>query len=171
MAEKLWENKQYLLAAAAIVLLLTCYELAFKDTIAAWQTNQRLKAQLAQVADMTLQPAYLARKNSNLSKIIGSYVSDTAAFRSNIIGSISSLAEKEHVKLSEVPSQNPLYQAGSFTVQKLGFEGGFIPLLKVLNQLQAQKGIGIVRSVNYRASVQRQNKTIIMEVYLETVSH
>lgn len=173
MLNQLPIKKEYLLVAATALLLLICYQLAFKRTLEAWQTNRQLKAQLAQAADLSYQPAYLERKNNNLARIIDCYQADTAAFRSNSISTIASIAEKEQVKLSEVPVQNPLYHTDRFIIQKLNFEGNFFTLAKMLNQLQALKGIGIVRSADYKTTENRSGpgsaRKLMLEVYLETV--
>jgi hypothetical protein len=166
-------KKEYLLIAAAIVLLLLSYQLAFKKTAEAWQVNKQLKAQVAQAADLSYEPAYLERKNNNLSKIIALYKTDTVTFRSNTISVISSIAEKENVKLSEVPLQDPIYHTDQFIIQKLNFEGSFFALTKVLNQLQATSGVGIVRAATYKVVGIRSGvddvKKLVLEVYLETV--
>jgi hypothetical protein len=173
MLKQLPIKKEYLLIAGSIVLLLLCYRLAFSKTIAAWQVNKALKSQLAQASDLSYQPAYLERKNNNLSKIISRYKTDTVAFRSNAISAISSIAEKENVKLSEVPLQDPLYHADQFIIQKLNFEGGYFALTKVLDQLQATSGIGAVRAATYKVIGIRlgaeDEKKLVLEVYLETV--
>lgn len=166
-------KREYLLIAVSIVLLLLCYQLAFKKTIEAWQVNKQLKTQVAQAADLSYQPAYLERKNNNLSKIIALYKTDTIAFRSNTISVISSIAESENVKLSEVPLQDPIYHADQFIIQKLDFEGGFFALTKVLNQLQATNGVGVVRAATYKVTGTRSGvddvRKLVLEVYLEAV--
>ena len=171
MFQKLPVKKEYLLIAATVIGLLVCYELAFKKTIAAWQLNSSLKSRLARSADLTYQPQYQERKNKNLDKIISLYKADTVNFRSNIIGIISTLAEKEDVKLSEVPTQDPLYHNDQFIIQKLNFEGDYFALLKVLKAIQSAGDIGIVRSVTIKtvmaASGSGQVKKLMMEVYLE----
>jgi hypothetical protein len=172
MINQLLIKKNYLLIAGTAIFLLLCYQLAFKKTLEAWQTNKQLQAKLAQAADLNYQPAYLERKNNNLGRIIDRYKTDTAAFRSNSISTIASIAEKEQVKLSEVPVQNPLFHSGQFTIQKLSFEGGFFALIKVVNQLQALKGIGMVRSVDFKTTETRSgsnlSKKLMVDVYLET---
>jgi DNA polymerase III delta prime subunit len=175
MLNQLPIKKDYLLIAATIIFLLLCYQLAFKKTLEAWQTNKQLKAQIGRAADLSYQPAYVQRKNNNLNKIISLYKIDTTAFRSSIVSTIASIAEKEQVKLSEVPVQNPLYHTDHFIIQKLNFEGSFFALAKVLNRLQALKGIGIVRSADYKTTEVRSGsnpaKKLTLEVYLETVNN
>ena len=173
MLKQIPVKKEYLLIAASIILLLSCYELAFKKTIEAWQTGKQLKAQAAQAADLSYQPAYLERKNDNLSNIINRYKTDTVDFRSNLISTIASIAEKEDVKLSEVPIQDPLYHTDQFIIQKLKFEGDFFALTKMYGQLLATKGIGVPRSAVFKVLEIRSStdnvKKLVMEVYLEAV--
>jgi len=56
---------------------------------------------------VNFQPGYSERKSANISRILNMYKVDTVNYRSNIISKISSIAEKENVKLSEVPVEDP----------------------------------------------------------------
>lgn len=166
-------KKEYLLVAGTIIAVLICYQLAFKKTIMAWQLNKQLNTQLTQASDLNVQPAYLERKSANLSKITALYKTDTTAFRSNVISNIAGIAEKENVRLSEVPLQDPSYNTDKFIIQKLDFEGDFFSLTKVLKQLQSTPQIGMLRSVTYKSIGIRSNsdesKKLVLEVYLELV--
>ena len=172
MLKQLPFKKEYLFIVSVIILLLISYQLAFKKTVEAWQINKQLKVQIAQASDLSIQPAYLDRKNANLSKIIGFYKTDTAGFRSNIISTISLIAEKQNVKLSEVPLQDPLYHNDKFIIQKLSFEGDFFDLAKVLDQLEKTKGIGVSRSVSFKKMKGNPNNNVdklTLDVYFETI--
>lgn len=171
MLKQLHLKKEYGLIAAAIIGLLVCYHLAFKKTFIAWQLNQNLNQQLLQSADLSYQPGYMERKNDNLDKIIKLYKADTVNFRSNVLGTISSIAERENVKLSEVPSQDPVYHTNTFIIEKLSFEGDYFSLVKTLNQLQSVSKIGIVRAATLKSvgthSSNDESKKTVLEVYLE----
>ncbi|BAU54917.1 hypothetical protein [Mucilaginibacter gotjawali] len=173
MLKQLSIKREYLLVAASILLLIISYHLAFKKTIEAWQEHNRLNKELMQSAGVDLQPAYLNRKNHNIGQIINFYKTDTVAFRSSAISAIASIAEKENVKLSEVPTQDPIYHTDKFIIQKLDFEGDYFALTRMLNQLQATKGIGVCRSATFRVITTRTTvaevKKLVLEVYLETV--
>jgi hypothetical protein len=166
-------KKEHLLIAGTIIAMLICYQLAFKKTIIAWQLNKQLNMQLTQAGDLSVQPAYLERKNINLTKIISLYKTDTTAYRSNVISNIANIAEKENVKLSEVPLQDPLYHTDKSIIQRLDFEGDFFALTKVLKQLQSTPQIGMLRSIAYKSLSIRTNsdehKKLVLEVYLELV--
>jgi hypothetical protein len=171
MLKKIPLKKEHLFIIAAIMICLICYRLAFQKTIEAWQIHQQLSRQIATAADLSDQPAYLERKQANLNKIISLYRADTITFRSNIISTISGVAERGGVKLSEVPAQDPSYNTDKFIIQKLSFEGGFFAMTKVLRQLQSTTGIGMVRAFTYRSvglkSSNDQTKKLILEVYME----
>lgn len=174
MLKQLPIKKEYLLGIATILVFFVCYQLAFKKTLTLWQAHSQLEAQIARTADLSVEPAYLERKNRNLDKIIAGFKADTVAFRSNIIGTISSIAEQEHVKLTEVPAQTPLYHAGQFIVEKLRFDGDFFSLSKVLSRLQSTAGIGFLRCAEFKTIDTRQASTragkLVLDVYLEIVA-
>jgi hypothetical protein len=135
--------------------------------------HSHLKNELSQSTGLDVQPAYLNRKNHNLDQIIALYKTDTVAFRSSAISAIASIAEKENVKLSDVPTQDPSYHTGKFIVQKLSFEGDYFALSKTLNLLQSTPGIGMCRSAVFKVFTTRTStdevKRLVLEVYLETV--
>jgi hypothetical protein len=171
MLKELKLKKEYLLVAASIAVLFICYQLAFKKTIAAWKVHHDLQKQITESGDVTTQPGYLVRKNFNLNNIINLFNADTINFRSNILSSISLLAERENVKLSEVPSQDPVYHTPQFIIQKLNFEGDYFALLKTLNRIESTRQIGMVRSAGIRSvkssDYNSDKKKLVMEVYME----
>ena len=164
-------NKIYLLISGTALLLIICYLQAFDKTIVAWQLNSNLHQQLSQSADITLAPLYQGRKNANLEKIIDLYKADTIDFRSNILSKISSIAEQENVKLTEVPGKDPLYHNDQFIIQKLNFDGDYFSLLKIINRLQSTKDIGMIRAIALKkmidVSSSHKLSKLILEVYLE----
>ncbi|SDQ01667.1 hypothetical protein SAMN05428975_5922 [Mucilaginibacter sp. OK268] len=163
-------KKEYLLIAGAVILLLICYQLAFKNTITAWQFNRQLKTQLQQTGDISYQPGYLDRKSKNLEHILVLYRSDTALFRSNTISTIAVLAEKYRVKLAEVPAQDEVYHTERAIIQKLNFEGDFFALNSFLNQLESSESVGVVRAVEFklqRKDAEPVSKKLMMGVYME----
>jgi len=173
MLDKIPLKKDYILGISALLLLVLSYEFAFKKTIEAWQINKKLKSELIQSADLGVQPAYIERKNNNLSKVLGLYKADTVAFRNNTINTISAIAEKENVKLSGVPLQDPLFYNEKFTVQKLSFSGRYFDLTKAFAQIEKTSGIGRIRSATYRILPPQQaggpDKILSLELYFEIV--
>lgn len=164
-------NQNYLLGAGAVLMLFVSYQLAFKPTIAAWQTHGQLKQQMANVTDVSTSPAYMARKSKNLEQIISNYQLDSATFRTNVINTIAGIAEHENVKLTGVPADEDFYHTPRFIVQKITVEARFFDLLKLLDQAEKAKAIGLLRSATFKAG--RSNSTadnippLSLELYLE----
>jgi hypothetical protein len=171
MLEKLPIKKEYLLIAATIGLLLLSYRLAFKHTIEAWKIHNELQSKLTRSTDLSYQPEYLERKNANIDKSISQYKADTTEFRSNIINTISSIAEKENVKLTEVPVQDVSYRTDHFIIEKLGFEGDYFSLVRLAHDLQLTSNIGMIRSEQWKMTTinlsSKQIKKMVLEVYME----
>lgn len=164
-------KKEYLLIAGTLVLFWICYQLAFKRTIEAWQLHSQLNSQLTRQADVSYQPGYLERKNSNLSRIIASFRIDSVMFRSNTITEIAALAEKEDAKLSAVPTEQLYYHTEHYILQQVEFEGDSFSLISLLNTLQKANNIGYVRSVSFKVKANHHNreegKKLLMDVFLE----
>lgn len=84
------------------------------------------------------------------------------------------MAEKENVKLSEVPTDNPELHKEKLIVEKLAFEGDYVPLLKTLNELEKTSGIGLVRSIDIKSvnhhSDEKSSKKLILTIQLVTHS-
>ena len=163
-------KKDYLLIAGTVLLFLICYQLAFKLTINDWQLNRQLTGEALQSGDLSYQPGYLERKDRNLEKILALYRSDTTLFRSSTLSAIAALAEKNRVKLTDVPVQESVYHTGRSIVQKLSFEGDFFALNGFLNQLESLGGVGMSRAVNFktvRKGAEPGSGKLMLEVYME----
>jgi len=171
MVKELLHKKEYWVIAGTIVLILLCYQLAFKKTIAAFQVNSHLKMQLAQASDVAYQPEYLDRKAQNMETILARYKTDTLNLRGNTIATIASIAEKEDVKLSGVPNQDPAFNTAHFIIQKLDFEGNYPALVKTLSHLEEQQNIGVPRSVALKTVEERTSdkaaRKTVMEILME----
>jgi hypothetical protein len=164
-------KREYLLVAATVIILIICYQLAFKRTIEAWQINRQLKTQMTQSSDLSIQPGYIERKNTNLSRILDLYQADTLNFRNEAVSKISSIAEAENVKLAEVPNQDQTFHIAEFSIQRLSFEGDYSSLVKTIGDLQHAKGIGILRSAIIKKVKSHTTNDaapkLVLQVYLE----
>ena len=164
-------KKEYLLIAGAIILLYASYQLAFKKTVELIQIHHNLTSELATALDLSYQPGYLERKSRNLDAIIDRYKMDSLSLRGNTIALISQIADKEHVKLSDVPDPDPMYRNEHFIIQRLDFEGDYFALTKMLHQLESTNGIGMPRSVTWKAMDKapgnHTDKKLVLQVCFE----
>lgn len=170
MLKKLPFKPEHLLALATILLLMLGYQLAFKKTIGANRLNRELRSASAQPQDLSYQLAYLERKVQNLERILQRYALDSIAFRSHALGVIASIAEKTGVTLTGVPVQDPSDHTTLFRVQRLDFEGDYFSLLRMLQLLQSQPGIGVLRSLKFKTTRSNadKNEKLTLEVYMES---
>jgi len=169
---KYWPfEKKYLLICGAVLLTLVSYLLAVKNTLAAWEVNKQLKSQLAQGTDLSYDSEYLDRKNQNLDRLIARYKVDTAIFRSSMLSNISVLAETNHARLVDAPVNDAAFRTENYMVQKLSFEGNFFDLNKLLNQIERNDRVGVMRALEFRMVEQRAGieefKKLQLVVYLE----
>ena len=164
-------KKEYGLIAGAIILLLLCYQLAFKKTIEAFAINRDLKSKVAENSNLDYQPDYLNRKSKNLDDILSKYHLDSLNLRNNSIATLASIAQRSNVKLAGLPNQDPQYSTNQYILQKVEFEGDYFSLLKLINNLQTATGVGIPRSIVWKSVTknpgQGETKKLTMEVYFE----
>ena len=167
MLKKIAVKNEYFLIAGTLLLLFLSYELAFKKTLEAWQLNSNLKSRLLQSNNIAVQPEYLKRKNTNLDKLIGLYKADTTVLRNNLINIVSLLANKENVKLSEVPVQDPANISEHFIIERLHFEGDYFSLMRLSEKLQKENNIGMVRSESWKVSELNTSSNKVKKLGLE----
>ena len=171
MLKNLPIKKNYILIAGIVLFLMISYQLSFRKTVEAWILHRQLTGQVAKANNLDYQPGYLERKSTNLDNILNLYKADTSLLRSNIISTITLVAEKQNVKLIEVPTQDAFYHTDKFIIQKLNFEGNFFDLNKFLNQLHSLDQIGMIRSVDFKlitpGSGAENEKKLTMQIYLE----
>ncbi|WP_345954234.1 hypothetical protein [Mucilaginibacter sp. PAMB04168] len=166
-------KKAYLLAGITILLSLLSIKLAFLPTFKARQINQRLSTQLQSPVGMAYSPAYLHRKSRNLDTILTLYQVDSLTFRSQVLTSLSALAQKHQVKVIELPSDidNPYNRTSVYQVQKIGLQGSFAQVTRLYNELQATAKIGRIRSALYSVKEQRTSngtdRLLRLDLFLE----
>lgn len=171
MLQKLFINKTYLFAAGVLLLFLVSYQLAFKNTIAAWKTNRHLKEQLNRQTDVTYQPAYLERKNKNLDAIIAKLKIDSSEFKGRVIATLAKLTEKSNVKIIRLYDDDEYYHTKFNLVQRVDLEGNYFELLKFLDQIEQLNGVGVLRSVDIssRKNTALNSPKLTMTIWMDSI--
>ncbi|WP_158829389.1 hypothetical protein [Mucilaginibacter lacusdianchii] len=167
-----FRRSQWFAALAALLFLLSI-KFAFLRTWQAWHIHQQLSAQLVRASDVSYQPGLLNRKQANLAQTLELFRVDSTVYRSWLLTSFSMLAEKEKVKVVDVPeADNQPYQASRYRIQQLGFEGSFFALTRLVYAAEAFKGTGYIRSIVYRkvnvSAMGKQGSALQLYLYLET---
>lgn len=169
--EKIFLEKKYLIYVVVAGFSLICYQMAFKPTIEAWQSRSALKARILQSAGKSGQPDYLIRKKVNLDTLVARFKIDTGVFRTGVLNKIALIAQKQDVKLIDIPAPDPLSSAGPYLVQKLVMEGTYFALLKTLDGLRTAGQVGFIRSVSIRMPEKDTpvKQALAMTIYLEVI--
>ncbi|MGY4538132.1 hypothetical protein ACVW0P_002552 [Mucilaginibacter sp. UYNi724] len=166
------QDRKYILWAALVAFLLICYQLAFKPTIEAWSNNRVLTANAAQSNTETTKPLYQVRKKRNLDTLIARFRIDTAVFRNQVLNKIGLIAQKQNVRLTDIPVPDALSSTGSYLIQKLVMEGEYNALLYTLDQMRSTAEIGFIRSVALQMPDRdrlTKQQVLHMTVYVETI--
>ncbi|MCC8409356.1 hypothetical protein LJ707_10465 [Mucilaginibacter sp. UR6-1] len=143
--DKLLNKPGYLLLAGGLLMLYLAYQFAFKQTLEALQANRQLHAQLESGEDLVAQPGFTKRKSLNLERALELYKVDTATFRSTLITTMSLLAEKHSLRMTDIPTVADT--ASDSQQHRVILQGSYHNMIRFLNDAEKIKGYGQLRSV------------------------
>lgn len=165
-----WKNKNNILLAVGILALtFLTYQFAIKNTIAAYETNKRLKTSLMSNSVEFLPADFMQRKDRNLKKILGKYSLDPVTFKGKSIGEVASIAERENLKLIEIPVLDPFYNTEKFLIQRMDFEGDFYSIVRFIQRIQNEQKVGVLKSLSLKTEMNgiEQGKKLSLEIFLQ----
>jgi hypothetical protein len=168
--------KSYLLAGATALLWLLAVRMAFYPAWQAYQLHARLNQKLQAESTSSYQPALLQRKNDNLKAILTLYRADSTAYRNVMLTTLSAIAEKSGVTVTELPDYALESALGSvkYDVHKVGLEGDFASLTKFYHAAEFAPNIGRIRSARYimpdRRLVLAHEAKLKLYLFLKTVN-
>ncbi len=143
------------------------YQLALKKTWKAFMLNRELLGKLDTLGDLSYQPEYLNRKNTNLDRIINKYKIDSLVFRGRAIAEIAALAEAENVRLTELPVKDAYLKSDKYLIQRLNFEGDYYSLLRFIQKIHAQRNVGVIRCLSLKKLPPTASQRLSLEVFLQ----
>lgn len=168
--------KSYLLAAAAVLLWLLALRMAFYPAWQAYRLHARLDSKLQAGSATGYQPALLQQKDENLKAILALYRADSTAYRNIMLTTLSAIAEKSGVTVTELPDHALESAQGSvkYDIHKVGLEGDFASLTKFYHAAESASKIGRVRSARYvmpdRRLALEHGAKLKLYLFLETVN-
>jgi hypothetical protein len=161
-------RKDLVLAIGTLLLVIACYQLAVKQTVQLWQLHRQLVLQAGEADGVSYQPDYLERKSRNLDVVLKRFQTDTMAFHNQVINNIALIAEKNGVRLKEVPDTDPSLTHPRFILQKLIFQGDYFALMRLLAELETTADIGVIRSVVLRRQSRSAEQALpVLEILLQ----
>jgi hypothetical protein len=171
MGKKLsWKKKNQLLLAGALLLCWLTWSFAIRNTFALRSHCLVLQAKLDSAAGAPEQLASLRAELHALEAITGN--SDSAnSLHCHLLDVVTRYCEENQLILRDFAS--PVrYPANDWIVEThpITVEGGYIPLLKLVHQLEQEKN-GKVVSVDFHSK--RDNKTealsLLVTIYVQTI--
>ncbi|MBC7914023.1 MAG: hypothetical protein H7Y07_07865 [Pyrinomonadaceae bacterium] len=169
MIKNLLKRRDLILVIGIVFFALICYQFAIKNTLDAYNQNQKLAGALNNNSVGKLPLDFMKRKSQNLDKILIKYALDSATFKGRAIGEVASIAEEEHLKLIEIPLMDPFYNTEYFLIQRIDFEGDYYSIVKFINRVQKQRNVGVLRSLSMKTQKKgnEKGKSIILELFLQ----
>lgn len=172
----MWKNISYrkrvlYLLTGGFVFLLIIYFGSIKKTIALYNSCSELKEQLTSIVDAPKQIAFYQKKQKETENKVGT-ISSQGNSHEKILEKCGQYCLKNNLTLRDYPSsfefktQNYLIETSSIEI-----EGGFINLLKLLHNLELDKGLGLISSVSFEAIKDNEsNKKVLFEkIYIQNI--
>ena len=162
------KNKNYLLAGICLVLVLLCWQLAFKKTFAAVALNHELELKDQDKSAMAYNPNYLEQKHKVLGQLLSRYTVDSVAWKNDFWLAISRISELNRVNVEYNPGKLKLLGDSSDVTarQNISFEGDYGNLVRLLDSLEKTKGIGLISSLGFRTK-KKQGFDALQKLYLD----
>lgn len=147
-------KKNKLLLPFFVVGLLLCWFLAFNKSFDAVQLNRKLKMESEKGNDISFNPDYVQQKLAALDLILKSYkVKDE--WHDQLWMQSSSIAAKQNVTVDFTLDKPAIDRDSSslkdsIRMQSLYFYGGFIQLVKLMDTLERDRGIGKISALQIK---------------------
>jgi hypothetical protein len=167
-----YKQQLYYLLASGVLFFILAYWIAISKTL---ETGKNLKAVAKKLEQVKTAPENIATFEKRLAVInskIGENLSDIPEFQKNLLDRISSYCAENSLVLKEFPQVHSWQkQDYLFITGYASIEGPFIPLLKLLYNLETTHSLGRIVSVDFSSREDRKLKRtrLTMSVYIQTI--
>jgi hypothetical protein len=167
-----YKKRLYLLLGAGLFVFFLSYRIAIIETVKISKNLKDIREKLSQIETAPESIAILEKKIASINKMIGENLNDVPEFQKTLLDRISSFCNENSLVLREFP------QVHSWTKQDYQFitcyasmEGSFIPLLKLLFDLETHFVSGRMVSVDFYSNEDHRLKKrrLIMSIYIQTI--
>lgn len=156
-----YKKKILLLRAASVLVVLLVYFYGISPTIKefnAYKENSRKV--IALQANPYMKISGELRK---VKQVLDNISSDSSAIVLNSLNYLTQYCKDNQLKLAEYKPLAPLlHQALAVTTRKVTVEGGFIPLVRLLYDLETQQHYGMLSSVYFKTTEDLNNQKITL---------
>lgn len=173
MLQKLTYKKRVIyLIVVSILVYLFSYWIAISETVKIRKDLKQLEIKLEKLEKAPQSIAVLEKKLEDMNNKIGETPEGIPEFQKGLLDKISSYCAKNSLVLKNFPKvQSWKENDYEFITGYANIEGPFIPLLKLLNQLETARSSGKVVSVSFMSTEDRRLKKtrLSMSVYVQTI--
>lgn len=174
LSEVTYLSKVKILLFIALVLLYFVYAGAIKKTS---NINRQYK-QLLQKSEAIIQSndeiIHLQNKINDIENLIGRNIFLDRSIHELILQSIGKYCYRNNISIREFPAAI-LYQQGEYIVEthKIVLQGRYIPLLRMVYELEQNTHLAKIVSVNFYTAHNRkkQKDELYVEMYLQNISY
>lgn len=175
MWEKLsYSNRTYLLIGGYVLCLLLIYQIAIKGTVKAGNECGKLERKLIMAENAPRQIAVLEKRINELDAFVNSATRSETERHELLLATVSNYCQINRLVLKRFPithrfsKHNYIIYTDIITI-----EGGFIQLLKLLNNIELNKRLGKIASVDFNSWLDKKNKhyKLNMTIYVQNFQY
>lgn len=167
-----YKQKSRLIAAGVIILLLACYQYAFKPTFAIYSEYGLNKQKADEAENYASQYSRLHNEERELNSIIETSLTDSSNAQREILNYFGSFCKKNKLELKEYLPM-PLVENKNFNIatSRIMLEGGFKNVLRLVYELENLKHFGRICSVSFtkKADPYDQKEVLISTIFLQNL--
>lgn len=163
------DKKNKLLLVGFLLVLYLCYSFAISNTINYYKEYKTKQDQIAADSDMPGLVAKLSHKEKQLDQILSVYdINISESFQNDLLKQLTSYSDSFKLKIVDFQEPHSVTEKG-YTVTSYIFslEGSFNGCLAVLNKVENNPSLGLIRHLNF---VKKKNyKTNTDELFVEVI--
>lgn len=162
--------KFYFLLAAILVLLLICYNMAFKDTFKVWRDYKSLKDRAAVASEIPKKTAKLSSQLAELNSLFFNEKRENEDMHELILERIGTLTAHSNALLVGYP---PLHLSKTSSVQiethTIVLKGNFRDLLEIIYNLEVKQALGRIASIEFFTETDRRShrRELFCRLYIQ----
>ncbi|MCR9250195.1 MAG: hypothetical protein NXI20_07200 [bacterium] len=164
-----YRTKNIVLAVGFIVVVVLVYFVSFSRTISLYQENERLIRAESNKGNLPLKIASLNKKIQKTDSLIEI---SQVNYQTRLMNTLGDRTKARKVKLTSIQDESfKQFDGLPYETFKITFQGKFVNLVKLLNDIEGNFGLGIVQSVNFRKVTDKRTKqvSLYLDVYLTRV--
>ena len=154
-------HKNKLLLAGLILVALVCYRFAIVKTIATYKTYQQLQELSNSSANQIQTLEMMLQKEIQLDKALSAYTSLAGdSFQNSLLEKLSLLSKQYKIQITGFNEPHRIVdQTTSSTAYAFSLKGKFSAILLLVNKLENDPGLGLIKHVHFEKKRNYKNNT------------